>query len=229
MRSLSFTLLLLEWASLLVGGLPFMIDPYQQKYLPYQHVRHHFRFKSAITGDLTASKHDSDETIDPFDMSQLQSRIEQQQNRYHDFILSANEMEHRPENVHIIVFNPETDEQGVHTIEFPQESGLNIILAFESQDDCETFATMLKDEGSRHFQNAVSAEAPLEELEDFCESTDMQVKVVPRGKDLRPPSDNVDELSFDPTLAMNHGKARGELEEENDDGDDAAQFMESWQ
>lgn len=206
-----------------------MIAPHQQKYLHHQHVRHQLRFKSPSTGDLRASKHESDETMDPFDMSQLQSRIEQQQNRYRDFILSADEMEHRPENVHIIVFNPETDEQGVHTIEFPQGSGLNIILAFESHIDCETFATMLKHEGSRHFQNAVSAEAPLDELEEFCDSANMLVKVVPRGKDLRPPSDNVEELSFDPTLTNNRGKSRAEFEEEDDDGDDAAQFMESWQ
>ena len=206
-----------------------MIDSYLHKSLHHhQHLWHPLRFNSVLTGGLNAhaSKHDSDDTMDPFDMSELQSRIERQQNRYHDFILSADEMEHRPEDVHVIVFNPETDQQGVHTIEFPQGSGLNIILAFESQNDCETFAAMLRHEGSRQFQNALTAEAPLEELEEFCESTDMLVKVVPQGKDLRPPSDVVEELSFDPTLATNHGKLLSELDEEDDDG---VQFMQSWQ
>ncbi len=52
--------------------------------------------------------------------------------------------EMKPEDVHIILFNPDTDREGVHTIEFPKESGNNMILAFESREECEEFSASLK-------------------------------------------------------------------------------------
>jgi hypothetical protein len=165
---------------------------------------------------------EADDDVDPFDMSQLQSRIEQQQNQYLDLLMSTSSDEEtvRPENVHIIVFNPGTEEQGVHTIEFPKGSGLNIILAFESQPECENFAAMLKQEGSLQFQNAVPSESPLEELEQFCETIGVLVEVVPQGKDLRPPSDNVDDLSFDPMVDKNRQTLDQLMFDEEDDSED---------
>ena len=50
-----------------------------------------------------------------------------------------------PESVHIILFHPDTPKQHVHTLEFPKESGNNIILAFEDEHDCGRFARMLRD------------------------------------------------------------------------------------
>ena len=236
MRSPSLAILPLVWALISFQGLSFIIHT-PSRYLHHlnQKTLHPRRIHNdAQIGVLNTRNNDSDETIDPIDMSQLQSRIKQQQNRYRDFLLSDDdEVKHRPNRVHIIVFNPGTDQQGVHTIEFPLGSGLQIILAFESQDDCENFIAMLKDEKSLQFQNAMSAESPLEELEEFCESCEMLVKVVPRGKDLRPPSENVEDLSFDPTLVANPGRRRPELEDEDvgdeDDVDDTVQFMDSWQ
>lgn len=60
----------------------------------------------------------------------------------------------RPIDVHIILFCPDTDNEGVHTIEFPKGSGNNVILAFESQTECNTFASALKEQN--FFDPAVS-------------------------------------------------------------------------
>jgi len=52
----------------------------------------------------------------------------------------------KPDEVHIILFNPDTEQEGVHTIEFPKGSGNNVILAFENAEACDMFSKMLKDQ-----------------------------------------------------------------------------------
>lgn len=50
----------------------------------------------------------------------------------------------RPKDVHIILFCPDTDYEGVHTIEFPPGSGNNVLLAFECEKECQNFAEILR-------------------------------------------------------------------------------------
>eukprot|EP00546_Thalassionema_frauenfeldii_P008396 CAMPEP_0178920968 /NCGR_PEP_ID=MMETSP0786-20121207/15295_1 /TAXON_ID=186022 /ORGANISM="Thalassionema frauenfeldii, Strain CCMP 1798" /LENGTH=153 /DNA_ID=CAMNT_0020595085 /DNA_START=209 /DNA_END=670 /DNA_ORIENTATION=- len=153
-------------------------------------------------------------------MMDLQRRIEKQQNQYYDLFLSEKDGDSkpRPENVHIIVFNPDTDDQEVHTIEFPKGSGLNVILAFESQKECINFAEMLQQDNL--LPDPVPSEAPLLALEEFCEQMGVPVKVVPDGTDLRPPTDNVDNFGTDEKSEEDNME---EEEEEHQDG------IESWQ
>lgn len=135
------------------------------------------------------SDDDGSSSSEEMDMDVLRQRIEQQQSQYYDLIM-ADEQDGgatRPVNVFIIVFNPESDEQGVHAIEFPQGSGNNIILAFESEKDCTEFSDMLKQD-SMQFHDPIPSETELEGLESFCSAMGVPVKVVPEGKDLRPPS-----------------------------------------
>lgn len=50
----------------------------------------------------------------------------------------------RPEEVHIILFNPNNEgREGVHTINF---SGSDILLAFESELECIQFSLKLKEQ-----------------------------------------------------------------------------------
>mmetsp|Transcript_15049 Transcript_15049/g.25712 ORF Transcript_15049/g.25712 Transcript_15049/m.25712 type:complete len:160 (-) Transcript_15049:209-688(-) len=87
----------------------------------------------------------------PMNMSELRQRMERQQNQYAELIMEqikyTDEEGERdvPESVHIILFHPDTPKQHVHTIEFPKNSGRNLILAFESGGDCVSFARMLQD------------------------------------------------------------------------------------
>jgi hypothetical protein len=80
-----------------------------------------------------------------FDMDELRHRIRKESNPYQN-LFKTKEWEKRPkpEKVNIIFFQPDTAEEGMHTVEFPKGSASNIILAFESMKDCANFAANLK-------------------------------------------------------------------------------------
>jgi len=59
----------------------------------------------------------------------------------------------KPEDVYIILFNPGTEQEGVHTVEYPKGSGNNVILAFESKEECDRFSQALQDQ--QFFEPAV--------------------------------------------------------------------------
>ena len=160
-------------------------------------------------------------------MDILKQRIEKQEQQYYNFFINDNDDDDgddgdsRPDIVYLILFNPETEDQGVHTIEFPKGSGFNTILAFESEDECFKFASMLQD---MHFYQPTVQETPLEELQDYCNSIGMPLKVVYEGiHDLTPPSDEVDDLSFNPSSSSSSSSSTTEelLETfDNTDNDD---------
>lgn len=166
---------------------------------------------------------------DGLDMESLQKRIDKQKNQYHD-LFSTNDdddeiEQQRPEEVYIILFRPDTDDQGVHTIEYPAGTGRNVLLAFESEDECVRFAGMLSqdmlpshidDDGKRLGVDPVPRATNLLELENFCEETDMLVKFVREGTNLSPPPDSIDSFDLD---AMESDDDDGEDENDADDSD----------
>jgi hypothetical protein len=82
---------------------------------------------------------------DHFDMEELRERMMKESNPYSNLFQTKEwEMRKKPEVVNIILFKPDTSEEGVHTVEFPKGSGNNVILAFESMKECGAFAAMLK-------------------------------------------------------------------------------------
>ena len=85
---------------------------------------------------------------DHFDMDELRQRIADEKNPYRKLFEMDDATHTRPEDVHIILFKPDTEEEGVHTIEYPKGSGTNVILAFESKEECTRFAATLK---AQHF------------------------------------------------------------------------------
>jgi len=93
----------------------------------------------------------------------------------YQFIFDIDE-DSKPEDVFIILFNPDTEREGVHTLEYPKDSGLNKILAFESKEECEQFAASLKDQ---QFFDPKPQEMNLESLEDYCDQIRVDVQVVP--------------------------------------------------
>mmetsp|Transcript_8864 Transcript_8864/g.19178 ORF Transcript_8864/g.19178 Transcript_8864/m.19178 type:complete len:213 (+) Transcript_8864:50-688(+) len=82
-------------------------------------------------------------------MEDLRKRVQRQKNQYAKLLMEQSKYTDGeravPESVHIILFHPDTPKQHVHTIEFPKNSGNNLILAFESGGDCVNFARMLRD------------------------------------------------------------------------------------
>ena len=102
-----------------------------------------------------------------------------------------------PEEVHIILFNPNTENEGIHTLEYPKGSGNNIVLAFESQTECEKFSDAL---WGQDFYDPEPQKIPFGALESYCESIGVNVQVVPRGTPITPPEENTDELGLNPNL-----------------------------
>lgn len=78
-------------------------------------------------------------------MNELQQRISQE-----TVPPLLNVATRRPEQVHAVFFNPYSDEEGMHTIEYPKGSGNNVILAFEDENDCRAFSQDLQ---RQHFDN----------------------------------------------------------------------------
>ena len=173
---------------------------------------------------FSSDKDDMDESS-LFDMDELRARMDQQMNQYYDLLLNEHAHEVRPDYVYIVVFNPDNEaEQGVHTIEFPKGSKQNILLAFESDDECIEFAEMLK---NMQFYNPNPQMANLCELTAFCQGLGVPVKVVPRGKGLRPPADNVKELGMNPNLQQDKEKLNRAFKTSNDEKVDASDDLNS--
>lgn len=103
----------------------------------------------------------------------------------------------RPEIVHVILFNPNTEREGVHTLEFPKGSGNNIILAFACKQECQHFSQSLRDQ---NFFDPIPQEVQLEPLEQYCEQIGVNVQVVPKGARIKPPKDTVLNLGLNPNL-----------------------------
>jgi hypothetical protein len=149
----------------------------------------------------TSNQHSSDH----FDMEELRQRIQiQQEQNYHPLFDGRDKKEHPqspsppPQTVTIILFHPGTEQQGVHTIEYPKGSGTNMILAFESKLACRKFADSLKEQN--FFDPTVSEEFELDDLNAMCEMLGILVQVVPEGVEITPPLQNVKHLGHNPQL-----------------------------
>ncbi|CAB9497820.1 Protein of unknown function (DUF3110) [Seminavis robusta] len=129
---------------------------------------------------------------DSFDMKELKHRINELTNPYHELFAEDWNVEERPEQVHVVLFNPDTEEQGLHSIEYPAGSGSNFVLAFSSKEAVDKFASTLK------AQNFAADPSPtvyeLDALESFCDMLGIFVQVVPDGMEILPPTKNVQTL-----------------------------------
>jgi hypothetical protein len=102
-----------------------------------------------------------------------------------------------PENVYVVLFYPDTENEGVHTIEFPKGSGKNFLLAFEDYKECLNFALVLKDQ---KFFDPTPQQINYKSLSDYCHTISLALQIVPKGTNLLPPFDRVDNLSYNQTL-----------------------------
>ena len=110
---------------------------------PFQKKHTHGRVTSFLS---SANKNDfgDDDSFGFFDDDEFEDRIPRKGDAF-EFIFDIDD-DMKPEDVHIILFNPDTDREGVHTIEFPKGSGSNMILAFESRKECEQFSMSLREQ-----------------------------------------------------------------------------------
>jgi len=138
-----------------------------------------------------------------FDMDELRERIGQEASPY-DKLFSSERTSPKPSEVHIILFQPSTENEGVHSIEYPKGSGNNIILAFESKLECDLFAANLKEQ---YFFNPSPYQIELTQLEDECQIMGVDIQVVPTDMHVVPPAAKADVLDHDPELFMKQSHA----------------------
>jgi hypothetical protein len=109
----------------------------------------------------------------------------------HLFLLSLQELEDKyldmasqnqraqPEIVYILMYNPGTEEEGVHTTEYPKiGSGSEVILGFQELGDCVQFATALKVNPDFPLE-PVPTPAPFQQMQASVEMMGLSIMVVP--------------------------------------------------
>jgi hypothetical protein len=190
---------------------------------------HRHRHRHRNINNINMSSASSDESSPPIDMSDLNKRMKRQENQYVKLLQEQSNyaLEERtvPEAVHIILFHPGTEEQHVHTIEFPQSSGNNIIMAFESEGECVEFANKLQD---LEFVDPSPEQTMFEPFAEYCEMSGMSLMIVPKGFELSPPQlnsnddvhDDEEDLDDDDIAMLNDLASQ----DNGDNGDD----LDAW-
>uniref|UniRef100_A0A6U3RXT0 Uncharacterized protein n=1 Tax=Ditylum brightwellii TaxID=49249 RepID=A0A6U3RXT0_9STRA len=135
---------------------------------------------------------DTNDSEDNFPMKELYERIEK-----HRDVVSTSENT-SPRKVYVILFHADTASEGMHAIEYPHGSGENSVLAFETKEACETFAKKLEEQ---RFFDPKSRKIKLSFLRRHCDSIGVSLKFVPKGTELNPPVERVEELLYNPVLA----------------------------
>ena len=101
--------------------------------------------------------------------------IEKQEDTYLE--LAANNA-HIPEAVYIIVYNPGTEREGVHTTENPRGSGQYCVLAFESPFECQHFSEMIA-MGYPGFEDPVPTQYTVDQVQQYCQQMGWYLQLVP--------------------------------------------------
>lgn len=143
----------------------------------------------------------SEKEASSFDMNKLRERINELYGCHIPVKGAINVLPTRdrpmPENVHVVVFQPGTMNQGAHTIEYPKGSGINVVLAFESIESCRQFAASLAEQ---KFVDPTPCQYRLQDLQKFFSTIGVFVQVIPDGVVLKPPTQNVPKFGHNPSL-----------------------------
>ena len=112
------------------------------------------------------------------------SMIEELEDRYLE-LATKNEatMEYIPEIVYIMIYNPGQPEEGLHTTEFPKGSGNDVVLAFESLEECVAFSNIIKSDKSLNLPEPIPTPTPYEQMNMACQNMGLSIKVVPAETD----------------------------------------------
>jgi len=169
----------------------------------HHHTKRNNRIRTTRLSVLESSSSSSGFS-DHFDMDELRQRIHQESYPYDKLFSSQHTNNNnndndpkKPSEVHIILFQPNTEDEGVHTIEYPKGSGHHIVLAFESKLECDLFAANLKEQ---HFLNPSPYQIDMTQLEDECHIMGVDVQVIPTEMHIIPPTHRAEVLCHDPEL-----------------------------
>jgi len=99
--------------------------------------------------------------------------------------------------VYVLLFNPGTDNEGIHTLKM-KEDGRDVVLMFESEDDAARFGLMLE---AQDFLAPNVESIDSEEVEEFCQQADFEALLVPEGTLAMPPDASLDRTDWQPDQA----------------------------
>ncbi|MEO1147742.1 MAG: DUF3110 domain-containing protein [Cyanobacteria bacterium J06638_22] len=85
--------------------------------------------------------------------------------------------------VYVLLFNPGTENEGIHTLKLKDEDR-NVVLMFESEEDATRYGLLLE---AQDFLSPTVEEIESEEVEEFCEEANYDCVVVPEGTLAIPP------------------------------------------
>tara|TARA_Y100000589_G_scaffold169582_1_gene161230 strand:- start:441 stop:815 length:375 start_codon:yes stop_codon:yes gene_type:complete len=81
-------------------------------------------------------------------------------------------------NVFVLLYNPNTDNEGIHSIELKDRT---IVLMFEEKDDAERYVGLLE---AQDFPSPTVEMVNLEDIKEFCNRCDYETRIV--AKDFVP-------------------------------------------
>ena len=93
--------------------------------------------------------------------------------------------------VYILLFNANTDDEGIHTV---QRGDRNTILMFQEEDDAMRFAMMLE---AQDFPTPAVEAIDSEEIKLFCQKADYDWEIVEPGQLALPPEKNLEQTDWD--------------------------------
>ena len=77
--------------------------------------------------------------------------------------------------IFVLLYNPNTDTEGIHSIEL---KGRTIVLMFEDKDDAERYVGLLE---AQDFPAPSVEMVDLEEIKDFCNKCDYETRIVTKN------------------------------------------------
>ena len=109
---------------------------------------------------------------------------EEQEDLFLERTMTAPAGEIRPDIIYIILFNPQTPFEAIHTVKFPRgadfdQSTADLLLAFESFDDCVAFAEVLRSDPAVDAGEPVATPSSYGQIEQACQKMRLPMKVVP--------------------------------------------------
>lgn len=96
--------------------------------------------------------------------------------------------------VYVLLFNPGTDNEGIHTLR-RQIDGQDVVLMFEAEDDATRYGLMLE---AQDFLAPSVESIDSEEVEAFCREANYEAVIVPEGTLMLPPESSLDSMDWNP-------------------------------
>lgn len=109
--------------------------------------------------------------------TRLFESIVEAEDRFLEQVKNGN-LQELPDVIYTIVYNPNTPEEGIHTMKYPRGSDEDVLLCFEGMADCIVFARTIKEDPALD-QEPNPTPTSREMMEGACKGMGMKMEIVP--------------------------------------------------